>query len=148
MNNYEIKNKVKKLSNVSNTKPSLILIGEDDMDDQEILTEIFGEINKSFELKFLNSGRQLIKYLDELSQDDLPCLILLDYNMPELNGEEILKRINTNPRFVNIPKVVWSTSNASEYRERCIRAGAITYLVKPSTIQSLKESVSFLLSLC
>ena len=132
-------------TNVS--KSSVILIGEDDIDDQEILTEIFREFNKSFELHFINSGRKLISYLMEAAHD-APCLILLDYNMPELNGEEILKRINADKRFENIPKIVWSTSNAANYKERCINAGAMEYLVKPSTIQSLKDTLLHIVSFC
>jgi CheY-like chemotaxis protein len=130
------------------SKSSVILIGEDDIDDQEILTEIFKEFHQSFELQFIGSGKKLISYLMNMEQDGLPCLILLDYNMPELNGEEILKRINEDKRFASIPKIVWSTSNSANYRERCIKAGAMEYLVKPSTIQSLKDTLRHILSFC
>jgi len=129
-------------------KSSVILIGEDDIDDQEILTEIFRDFHQSFELHFVNSGKKLISYLLDMSDNESPCLILLDYNMPELNGEEILKRINADKRFTDIPKIVWSTSNAANYRERCINAGAMEYLVKPSTIQSLKDTLLHILSFC
>ena len=83
-----------------------------------------------------------------MEETALPCLILLDYNMPELNGEEILKKINMNDRFINIPKIVWSTSNSNDYRERCIDAGAVEYFVKPSTIQSLKDTLLHIISFC
>ena len=127
---------------------SIILIGEDDIDDQEILLDIFKDFNETIELHFVNNGKQLIKYLNEIGERALPCLILLDYNMPELNGEEILKRININDRFINIPKIVWSTSNSNDYRERCIDAGAVEYFVKPSTIQSLKDTLLHIISFC
>lgn len=126
--------------------PSVILIGEDDIDDQEILIDIFKDFNESFELQFVTNGEQLIKHLGEM--EALPCLVLLDYNMPELNGEQILKRINMNDRFVDIPKIVWSTSNSNNYRERCIDAGALEYFVKPSTIQALKETLLHIISFC
>ena len=125
-----------------------ILIGEDDIDDQEILLDIFKDFNESIELQFVNNGKQLINYLIEMEKIALPCLILLDYNMPELNGEEILKKINMNERFIDIPKIVWITSNSNNYRERCIDAGAVEYLVKPSTIQSLKDTLLHIISFC
>jgi len=127
---------------------SIILIGEDDIDDQEILLDIFKDFNETIELHFVNNGKQLIKHLNEMEETVLPCLILLDYNMPELNGEEILKKINMNDRFINIPKIVWSTSNSNDYRERCIDAGAVEYFVKPSTIQSLKDTLLHIVSFC
>jgi CheY-like chemotaxis protein len=125
---------------------SIILIGEDDIDDQEILIDIFKDFNESFELQFVTNGEQLIRHLDKM--EDSPCLILLDYNMPELNGEQILERINMNGRFINVPKIVWSTSNSNNYRERCINAGAVEYFVKPSTIQTLKDTLLHIISFC
>ncbi|WP_158638391.1 response regulator [Panacibacter ginsenosidivorans] len=128
--------------------PSKILIGEDDIDDQEILSDIIKDLNKPVELHFADTGMKLIHTLSEMAGANLPCLILLDYNMPELTGEEILKRINSNRHFANIPKVVWSTSGAVNYKERCINAGALDYLVKPTTIQSLKDMLIYILSIC
>jgi CheY-like chemotaxis protein len=125
---------------------SIILIGEDDIDDQEILIDIFKDFDESFDPQFVTNGEQLIRHLGEM--EALPCLILLDYNMPGLNGEQILERINMNDRFINIPKIVWSTSNSNSYRQRCIDAGAVEYLVKPSTIQALKETLLHIFSFC
>ena len=66
-----------------------ILIGEDDIDDEEFLNEIFNSVDDSFSLVFINNGKEMLNYLQELEKP-LPCLILLDYNMPILNGCEIL----------------------------------------------------------
>jgi CheY-like chemotaxis protein len=128
--------------------PKYILFGEDDNDDQELLEEICKEIDDSFELKFINNGRYFISYLHQLSDKELPCLIVLDYNMPELNGAEILKTIGSHNRYDHIPKILWSTSNAAFYKTQCLELGASDYLLKPSSIKSLKEIVVYMLSFC
>lgn len=125
-----------------------ILIGEDDVDDQEILEEIFTDEDKSLTVRFINNGKQFLFYLEKLPAKHLPCLIVLDYNMPGLNGAEILKKISEDDRFKNIPVVVWSTSGADTYRNQSLQSGATDYLVKPSDIKSLKQSVQHMLSLC
>ena len=125
-----------------------ILFGEDDDDDQELLEEVCKEIDDSFDLKFINNGRHIISYLEQLDNNELPCLIVLDYNMPELNGAEILKIIGYNNRYNQIPKLLWSTSNASFYKKQCLELGAADYLVKPSSLKSFKELVQYMFSFC
>ena len=87
-----------------------ILLGEDDADDQEMLKEVFTSIDQSFILFFVNSGNEVLSALEKLKGDQMPCLIVLDYNMPGLNGADILRELSTNERYKDIPKIVWSTS--------------------------------------
>ena len=130
------------------TSPSkFILLGEDDKDDQEILEEVFLKADASLQLQFFNNGRKVISHL-ETPGDHLPCLIVLDYNMPELNGADILKILSFDKRLEAIPKIIWSTSDAPVYRSLCFGYGATDYLVKPSKISALEEMVKYMLSLC
>ena len=124
-----------------------ILLGEDDIDDQEILQEVFFEAAPSLHLQFFNNGRKVISHL-ESAGDHLPCLIILDYNMPELNGAEILKILSQDERFASIPKIIWSTSDAPVYKSICLEYGASDYLVKPSKIDALEDMVKHMVSLC
>jgi len=80
-----------------------ILLGEDDIDDEELLKELFSSVDDSFKLTFINNGRQLIEHLDTLSDNELPCLLILDYNMPELNGADILQSLKNKSRYDGIP---------------------------------------------
>ena len=59
-----------------------ILIGEDDVDDQELLHEMFTAADAETKLKFVTNGKKLLDELDGLADNQLPCLIILDYNMP------------------------------------------------------------------
>ena len=125
-----------------------ILLGEDDIDDQEILKDVFSSIDKSFILLFVNTGKEVLSALDKLGDDHLPCLIVLDYNMPGLNGAEILREINEHNRYNEIPKVVWSTSGADKFKKTCLELGAVDYVIKPSNIRDLEEVVKYMVSLC
>lgn len=125
-----------------------ILVGEDDIDDEEFMTEAFKSVDPSVYLVFINNGRQVVKYLEELGGHHLPCLILIDYNMPELNGAEVLKELQSNARFKQVPKIIWSTSASDTYKQMCIEAGADDYIIKPSNVKDLTEIVRHLISLC
>ncbi|MBC7947241.1 MAG: response regulator [Chitinophagaceae bacterium] len=126
----------------------IILIGEDDLDDQEILDEIFSSIDTNFAVTFLPNGTEVIAYLQGQDEGPLPCLIVLDYNMPGLNGAEILQELRKNSRYDNIPKVIWSTSNSTTYKEICLDLGANDYVVKPSNVNDLVMVAKHMLSFC
>ena len=125
-----------------------ILLGEDDPDDQEMLKDVFSDIDNSFILFFVNNGREVLSALEKLDDDQMPCLIVLDYNMPELNGADILKEIGTNERYKNIPKIVWSTSDSNKFKKICLELGAVDYVIKPSNIMGLEKIARHMLSIC
>jgi len=125
-----------------------ILLGEDDIDDVEFLKEMFSSVDDSFSLTFVHEGKKVMEHLNHLSEDQLPCLIILDYNMPALNGAEILQQIKSNSRYNSIPTVIWSTSPSATYRIKCLDAGADDYVTKPSSVNELIETIRYMLSLC
>jgi CheY-like chemotaxis protein len=133
---------------VSSTNLKLILIGEDDLDDQEFLKEIFVSINDSFALIFASNGPQVLSLLDACDDSRLPCLIILDYNMPGSNGAEILKELKNNRRYDSIPKIIWSTSRSDTYKDICLELGANDYLIKPSNVNDLVDICRYMLSTC
>jgi CheY-like chemotaxis protein len=125
-----------------------ILLGEDDADDQEMLKEVFTLIDNAFTLFFVNNGGEILSALEKLKNDQMPCLIVLDYNMPGLNGADILRELSTNERYKNIPKVVWSTSGSEKFRKLCLELGAADYVIKPNNIGELEKTARYMLSLC
>ena len=131
-----------------NTPSKFILLGEDDTDDQEMLKEVFISIDKSFILFFVNNGGEILSALEKLRDDQMPCLIVLDYNMPGLNGADILRELNTNERYKHIPRVVWSTSPSEKFKQICIELGALDYVIKPNNVQDLEKIARYMLSLC
>ena len=125
-----------------------ILLGEDDADDQEMLKDVFTSIDTAFVLFFVNNGKELLSVLEKLKDDQMPCLIVLDYNMPGLNGADILRELGTNERYKNIPKVVWSTAGSEKFRNICLELGAVDYVIKPNDVSGLEEVARYMLSLC
>lgn len=141
-------------SHPENKKPvpgvttKLILIGEDDLDDQEFLKEVFISIDDSFSLIFASNGPEVFSLLEKLEDIQLPCLIVLDYNMPGSNGADILKELKNNRRYDSIPKIIWSTSKSDTYKDICLQLGANDYLVKPSNVNDLVDICKYMLSTC
>jgi CheY-like chemotaxis protein len=125
-----------------------IFLAEDDIDDQEFLHEAFLSINPEIKLISFTSGLKFIQHIISLNEEHLPDLIILDYNIPEINGAEILEQLNKDKRYSAIPKLVWSTSDSQLYRQTCITTGAKAYLVKPSSINGIKEIAKEMLSHC
>ena len=131
------------------TTDRYILLVEDDVDDQELLREVFHSIEPPVpELRFVNSGNQLLTYLEEVKDDRLPCLILLDYNMPGLNGAEILDEMSKSKRYAKLPKIIWSTSGTDSFKTTCLSLGALDYVIKPTTVEDLKAVAEYLLTHC
>ena len=125
-----------------------ILLGEDDPDDQEMLKDVFSSIDNSFILFFVDTGKEVISALDKLVPGQPPCLLVLDYNMPGMNGAEILKQLGSDTRFSSIPKVIWSTSGSEEFKKTCFRLGAKDYIIKPSSHKDLEKIARYMLSIC
>ncbi|HEY0039578.1 MAG TPA: response regulator [Flavisolibacter sp.] len=125
-----------------------IFLAEDDVDDQEFLRDALLSLDPAVKLVSFSSGLKFIHHLTETDDTNLPCLIVLDYNIPEINGAEILSQLRDQTRFSGIPKVVWSTSDSELYRSNCLARGAKAYLVKPSSINGITEIAREMLRIC
>lgn len=125
-----------------------ILLGEDDADDQEMLKDVFASIDQSFILFFVNNGNEIFSALEKLKDHQMPCLIVLDYNMPGPSGADILRELSSHDRYKNIPKIVWSTSGSEKFKSICLQLGAVDYLTKPVSIEELEKTARYMLSVC
>ena len=125
-----------------------ILLAEDDPDDQDLIKDAFSELGTSYVLHIVPDGKAALNYLENTPPDQLPCLIILDYNMPELNGAKVLEKICNDERYDAIPKVVLSTSNSPFYIDECMNKGANAYRVKPSNFYELVNIAKEMLELC
>jgi CheY-like chemotaxis protein len=125
-----------------------ILLAEDDPDDQELIVNAFSEVSPSFNLHIVNDGKGVIDFLSTTSDSKLPCLIVLDYNMPELNGAQVLQKLTTNKRYDNIPKIILSTSGNPIYIEDCLHKGAKAYRVKPNNFNQLVVLAKEMIEMC
>ena len=118
-----------------------ILLADDDPDDRDSLIHPFVQQNPGVRVVSFGDGRELLGFLQDCPNDELPVLILMDYKMPFWTAADILEKLAGDPRYANIPKIVWSTSGRSEYVDRCVQNGASQYFTKPNTLPELASIV-------
>ncbi len=113
------------------------MIVEDDEDDRELLQIAFNEGDYKGELVFANDGEHAWQLLKNGEVD--PSLLLLDINMPRLNGMEFLERIKSSPEFKALPILMFTTSSNESMIRQAYELGANSYVVKPQNFQRLTE---------
>jgi CheY-like chemotaxis protein len=118
-------------------KPVTILFADDDAEDYDHLREALQGIDAGVQLIQAWNGAEVIEHLAKGDAGNLPSLLILDFNMPLINGLEVLVKIGRDQRYAAIPKVMYSTSNSSFHIDLCIQAGAKKYFVKPNDRKEL-----------
>ena len=116
----------------------IVLYADDDIDDKMWISEACKTVNESLELHFVENGRQVLQYLHS---NELPSLIVLDLNMPDLDGRQTLKAIKNHVEYQHLPVAVVTTSSSRLDREVCIRLGAAIFLTKPDTYSEWQHIV-------
>ena len=122
-----------------------ILMADDDEDDRLLAEEAMVESRVLNHLRFVEDGVQLMEYLrgegDYADRDrfPLPGLILLDLNMPKMDGREALAQIKKDAELKRIPVVILTTSKAKEDMLRGYDLGAASYIAKPVTFDVLVD---------
>ena len=123
-----------------------ILLVDDDEDDKSIIREAMDSLGASDVMWFADDGVHAMEMLDRnFNSSVIPSLIVLDLNMPKLNGTNTLKRLKDDKRFKHIPVIIYSTSVNPIEKERCLSLGAKAYLTKPLSFnESLERAKTFL----
>jgi CheY-like chemotaxis protein len=125
-----------------------ILLADDDHDDLELLSEVISGIDEDYKIVQVNNGIQALKKLKELKlQGNLPCLIVLDINMPRMDGKQTLLAVKSDPDFSNIPVVIFSTSN-SELDKLYFKKKNVEMITKPVEFQALYNAAEKMLDYC
>ncbi|OZY85720.1 two-component system response regulator [Cellvibrio mixtus] len=126
-------------------KTLVILMADDDADDRLLAQDAMHESRVLNELYFVEDGVQLLRYLRgegefaERATYPMPGLILLDLNMPKMDGREALAEIKADPGLRRIPVVILTTSKAEEDMVKGYDLGAASYITKPVTFDALVE---------
>jgi CheY-like chemotaxis protein len=124
------------------TPKNIVFYADDDVDDLELVQEAFAQYSKNVEVITRKDGVQALSYLQSLSEDaTTPCLIILDINMPLMNGKEVLKKIQSLPRFGSVPVVLFTTSSSPLDKEfaKKYNAGFITKPLDASQMKIITE---------
>ncbi len=127
--------------------PLKILLVEDNPDDYEAMMRSLKKVNFLNPVRWCRSGQEALDYLyrraDFASETDLaqPDLILLDLNMPGLDGRHVLKVIKGDGALRSIPVVILTTSLDETDIRKCYLMGANTYVQKPVHLDGLTEAI-------
>ncbi len=134
-----------------NTIPITILICDDDEDDRLLTQRALDDAHISNNVQFVEDGEQLLDYLyqrgeyaGETGKAPRPGLILLDLNMPKMDGREALKVIKGDKTLHDIPVVVLSTSRLDEDIVRSYQLGVNSFITKPVTFAGFVEAMNVL----
>jgi CheY-like chemotaxis protein len=126
----------------------MVLMADDDEDDCLLVQSAFQEMGIAHDLRFVADGRELLDYLR--GEGDFtgpgkyprPHLIILDLNMPRLDGRKALAIIKSDPQLRDIPVLVLTTSREERDIELTRQAGASCFLSKPEAFEDLIDMLS------
>src|SRR5687768_14196873 len=121
--------------------PKKVLVVDDDSDDRDLIKKVFTECPDPVDVIELSDGSEVIPYLTGCTDAQLPTAILLDLNMPVMNGFEVLMEIKTNDKLHLIPVYVLTTSNQARDRVHSVRLGANGMITKPASYDKWYETL-------
>jgi CheY-like chemotaxis protein len=127
-----------------------IVIAEDDEDDYILTRDAFAESRLINNLVWVHDGEELLDYLTRHGEyaapesSPRPALILLDLNMPRMDGREALERIKTDASLRSIPVVVLTTSRDEEDIVRSYDLGVNSFIQKPVSFSDFAQALRLL----
>jgi CheY-like chemotaxis protein len=136
---------------MENQSPTFtILLAEDDSKDYLVVERAFKEIDQAYNLFFVQDGIELLQYLHKQGKYKAPKsaprpdLILLDLDMPRMDGRQALAEIKTDLELRSIPVVVLTNSHTQEDILRTYDLGGAGFIIKPKTFKGMVEVVKVL----
>jgi CheY-like chemotaxis protein len=133
------------MAHVLNQRRTILCI-DDDADDLQLLQEAMHSIDPNCQIIKAYDGIHGISILSQM-QDRLPCLIVMDINMPKLDGKQTFMKLKADPIYTHIPVVVFSTSSSAMDKMFFQSRGA-AFITKPIRFEQLIEAATELLSYC
>lgn len=126
-----------------------ILCVDDDADDRQFLSEAISEVDPGIAVVEVGNGIEALDYLNEVKghYGEMPCLIVLDINMPLLDGKQTFQRLKEDPELKEIPVVVFTSSENPNDRQLFKNLG-VTMLSKPDNLVYMNRIAGNILSMC
>lgn len=128
-------------------KDKIILYVDDDPEDREFLSLELTKANPRVQVQLAENGLQALEYLQQLKQSRLPCLIVLDLNMPFLDGRQTYQRIKTDDSLQAVPVIIFSSSEKPDDKRNFTEMGT-EYFTKPLYMDQFQKVASHMVSLC
>ena len=115
-----------------------ILLVDDDIDEHFLIECSLGEMGLNKKLLSFDSGVKALQYLKMLPKPDFPSLIVLDYNMPLMNGKDVLQHLKNTHRYSNIPVIIHSSEMNQNMKCDLLELGATACFRKTFDMRELK----------
>ena len=125
---------------MNSTRPILLI--EDDQIDMMAIQRSFKNLNIKNPLNVACNGEEGLELIQQTTE--IPCLIILDINMPKMSGIEFLKIVKSDPNYKTIPVVILTTSNDENDKIICYTYGAAGYIIKPIDYKEFQEAIRIL----
>lgn len=124
-------------------KKSIILIADDDSDDCYLIRLAFEDCKIDNPIVFFQNGLEIVNYINEHQQSEEKSvgLIILDLNMPKMDGRETLSNLKSNPSWRKIPVVMMTTSKSLTDIDQCYELGVNSYITKPTSYDDLNDTI-------
>ena len=125
----------------------IVLCVDDDPDDRELIRNAIFKVDPSYSVAYSTNGKEALLYLTAALETELPCLVILDLNMPVMDGKQALIEIKKNVKLNEIPIVVFSTSSHPADLHFCQKYG-VELVTKPDNFAQISTEVERLLQHC
>jgi CheY-like chemotaxis protein len=125
-----------------------ILYVDDDIDDLHLISEAFEKYTHHLTVIHAHNGIEGLRALDRMRKEEaLPCLLIIDINMPVMNGKEMLKKLREEPFYQDLPVILFSTSK-SRTDESFAEKYDAEFISKPGKYSELKDLVEQFVNRC
>jgi len=130
------------LTEPAGIKPFEILVVDDSPEDLRLIRDAFSQWKGSRRVQVFLNGIEALDHFKNSPADTLPDLVLLDWNLPGIRGEQVLERLKDDKRLCNIPVVIFTSSSSPADRLRATQLGAARFITKPLDIDEFFNSIA------
>jgi CheY-like chemotaxis protein len=125
----------------------IVLCVDDDPDDRELIRNAIFRVDPSYTVAHATNGREALQYLLRATENELPCLVILDINMPVMDGKQALVEIKKHKKLKSLPIVVFTTSSHPADLTFCRQYG-VELITKPANYNQITREAQKLLLHC
>jgi CheY-like chemotaxis protein len=125
----------------------IVLCVDDDPDDRELIRNAIFNVDPSYTVAHATNGKEALQYLMRVAETELPCLVILDINMPVMDGKQALIEIKKNEKWSQMPIVIFSTSSHPSDLYFCQQYG-VELVTKPANFSQITTEAERLLQHC
>lgn len=116
-----------------------ILLAEDNPGDILLVQQALEEHGVQHDLHIVKDGAEAIKFIAKIDENNCPDVVLLDMNLPKIDGSEVLSELRNHPLCAQTPVIVMSSSDSKQDRQRMEKLGVSRYFRKPTDLDAFLQ---------